>query len=83
MMKRPALLALAFLLSLPLSAFLVDAGLTLMRRIFRGERWWLPHTQHAYQVWARRSGHTVVTAAYVAWTVSGAIAMMVLMEARR
>ena len=69
-------------LSLPLSAFLVDAGLTLVRRIVRGERWWLPHTQHAYQVWARQSGHTFVTAAYVAWTVLGAIAMMVLMEVR-
>ena len=49
-----------------LSVFLVDAGLTLLRRLLRGERWWTPHTQHAYQVWARRSGHNRVTLAYAA-----------------
>lgn len=62
-------------LLLPLSAFLVDAGLTLSRRMLRGEHWWTPHTQHAYQVWARRSGHVVVTLAYVAWTLLGVAAM--------
>jgi len=68
-------------LLLPLSAFLVDAGLTLARRMVRGERWWLPHTQHAYQVWARRSGHAFVTSAYVAWTVLGTLAMVVVLRA--
>lgn len=63
-------------LLLPLSAFMVDAGLTLLRRILRGEAWWTPHTQHAYQVWARRSGHVVVTLAYVAWTSLGLVAMV-------
>jgi UDP-N-acetylmuramyl pentapeptide phosphotransferase/UDP-N-acetylglucosamine-1-phosphate transferase len=66
---------------LPLSAFLVDAGLTLARRMLRGEQWWLPHTQHAYQVWARRSGHAFVTSAYVAWTALGVLAMVVLLRA--
>jgi len=66
-------------LLLPLSAFLVDAGLTLSRRVVRGERWWTPHTQHAYQVWARRSGHTVVTLAYAAWTSVG-VAVIVAAE---
>ena len=61
----------AMVLLLPLSAFLVDAGLTLLRRLLRRERWWEPHTQHAYQVWARRSGHAVVTLGYVAWTGLG------------
>ena len=57
------------LLLIPLCAFLVDATLTLGRRVLRGERWWLPHTQHAYQAWARRCGrHGQVTAAYGAWT---------------
>ena len=65
-------------LLLPLSAFLVDAGFTLARRMLRGERWWQPHVQHAYQAWARRSGHAVVTLAYVAWTVLGLVAMTVL-----
>ncbi|RNF85354.1 MraY family glycosyltransferase [Montanilutibacter psychrotolerans] len=58
------------LLLLPLSAFLVDAGLTLLRRAVRGERWWTAHAQHAYQVWARRSGHAWVTVAYAAWTLA-------------
>ncbi len=65
-------------LLLPLSPFLVDAGLTLLRRIVRGERWWTPHTQHAYQVWARRRGHAVVTLAYVAWSATGVVAMIAL-----
>ena len=59
------------LLLVPLSAFLVDAGLTLLRRVLRGERWWTPHVQHAYQGWARRAGHVPVTAAYAGWTSGG------------
>ena len=60
------------LLLLPLSAFLVDSGLTLLRRVFRGERWWTAHAQHAYQRWASRLGnHTPVTAAYAGWSASG------------
>jgi len=55
-------------LLLPLSAFLVDAGLTLLRRILRRERWWEPHTQHLYQGLARRYGHSTVTLGYAAWT---------------
>ena len=37
--------------------FLVDATVTLLRRIFRGDRWFEPHRTHAYQVLARRLGH--------------------------
>ena len=60
----------ALLLMMPLSAFLVDASLTLARRVLAGERWWLPHTQHAYQRWVQHCGrHGVVTAAYAAWTL--------------
>jgi|SRR5690606_29324758 len=59
------------LLLLPLSAFLVDASLTLARRMLRRERWWTPHVQHAYQAWARGSGHVPVTLAYAAWTLGG------------
>ncbi|QSX77736.1 MraY family glycosyltransferase [Agrilutibacter solisilvae] len=58
-----------WLLLLPLSAFLVDASLTLIRRMARRERWWTPHTQHAYQRWAAAAGtHTIVTLAYAGWT---------------
>ncbi|MGY1424686.1 MraY family glycosyltransferase [Lysobacter sp. A289] len=68
-------------LLLPLSAFLVDSGLTLLRRMLRGERWWTPHTQHAYQVWARRDGHVIVTVAYASWTAIAAIAVVVMFGA--
>jgi UDP-N-acetylmuramyl pentapeptide phosphotransferase/UDP-N-acetylglucosamine-1-phosphate transferase len=60
------------LLLLPLSAFLVDSGLTLLRRLLRGERWWSPHVQHAYQRWAASVGaHTAVTLSYAGWTAAG------------
>lgn len=57
------------LLLLPLSAFLVDSGLTLLRRVVRREHWWTSHAQHAYQRWAAGAGtHTIVTLAYAGWT---------------
>lgn len=62
---------------LPLSAFLIDASLTLLMRIFGRQRWWLPHTEHAYQHWARRrQGHGVVTLAYAGWTVAMILFML-------
>lgn len=58
------------LVLLPVSAFVLDAGLTLSVRIARGEQWWTPHVQHVYQRLARRlGGHPPVTAAYAAWTL--------------
>ena len=64
---------------LPLSAFLVDATLTLSRRILRGEQWWTPHVSHAYQRLARRVGsHVPVTCAYAGWT---AVAILVAFQA--
>lgn len=49
----------AGLVGLPilLAAFLVDATLTLFRRISRGEKWRQAHRSHAYQIAARRWGH--------------------------
>lgn len=58
----------AIWLLLPLSAFLLDAGLTLLMRLIQGERWWTAHTRHAYQIWAREAGHIKVTLAYAGWT---------------
>lgn len=67
------------LLLLPLATFLVDATLTLGRRMLRGEAWWRPHVQHAYQVWARATAsHAKVTAVYALWTVSGAFMMLIM-----
>lgn len=73
--------AAALWLLLPLSAFLVDAGLTLLMRMVQGERWWEAHTRHAYQAWARVAGHTRVTWAYASWTATTVAAMM-LFDAR-
>lgn len=65
------------LLLLPLSAFLIDASLTLSLRMVRRQPWWLPHTQHAYQCWARRiQQHGTVTLAYAGWTLAGTILML-------
>lgn len=69
------------LLLLPLSAFLVDAGLTLSRRVLRRERWWSPHTQHAYQVLAREKGHTAVTLLFAIWTLAGCALLLALQHA--
>ena len=54
-------------LLLPLTAFLVDAGFTLLERMLRGEPWWTPHVSHLYQMGARRYGHTPVTVIYAAF----------------
>ncbi|MEP6633968.1 MAG: glycosyltransferase family 4 protein [Luteimonas sp.] len=65
-----------FAFLLPLSAFTVDASLTLLKRIVQGDRWWTAHVEHAYQYWAARVGsHPAVTAAYAFWTVLGVVAM--------
>ncbi len=65
-------------LLLPLSAFLVDASLTLATRIVRGQAWWLPHTEHAYQHWTRRCGwHGRVTLAYAGWSVVASGLMLI------
>lgn len=63
------------LVLLPLSAFLVDAALTLLWRMRRGEAWWQPHVQHLYQQASRQHGHVRVTMTYAGWTAA-AIALM-------
>lgn len=68
------------LLLMPLGAMLVDAGMTLGCRMWRGERWWQPHVQHLYQRFARRAGHGWVTAAYAGWT---ALAIGIMLVALR
>lgn len=50
--------------------FLVDATVTLLRRIWRGEQWLEPHRLHAYQHLSRRwKGHLPVTLSVVAINV--------------
>jgi UDP-N-acetylmuramyl pentapeptide phosphotransferase/UDP-N-acetylglucosamine-1-phosphate transferase len=64
------------LLLLPVSAFLIDASLTLSARAATGQRWWQPHAEHAYQHWARRDGHGRVTLAYAGWTALACAGML-------
>ena len=66
------------LLLWPVSVFLLDASLTLLSRMLDGERWWQPHTRHAYQAWARRRGHTLVTVAYAGATLAASAAALTL-----
>ncbi|MEN1957982.1 glycosyl transferase [Luteimonas changyuni] len=62
------------LVFLPLSAFLIDAALTLARRIVRRERWWSAHVGHAYQrLAAARGSHVPVTLLYGAWTLAAVV----------
>ena len=68
------------LLLLPLSGFLTDASLTLAARAAAGQRWWLPHAEHAYQYWARRlRSHRTVAFSYAGWTL---LAVLIMFAAR-
>jgi len=40
-----------------LSVFVADATTTLVRRMLKREKWYEPHSTHAYQKLARRNGH--------------------------
>lgn len=52
------------------SAFITDATVTLLRRIWLGRRWYTAHREHVYQ-WLVRSGfgHGRVVMAYLAWNL--------------
>jgi len=66
-----------FLALLPIVAFGIDAGFTLLRRVLRGEAWWQPHTTHAYQRAARRAGHTKVTIVCAFFSIVVTILMLI------
>lgn len=66
------------LVSLAFAPFLVDASLTLGRRILRRETWWMPHVQHSYQVAAQRFGHPKVTLMYVLLAAVGTVGTLLL-----
>lgn len=62
------------LVLLPVSAFMVDAGLTLAKRIAQRKHWWLAHREHLYQWLVRRGvSHLRVTLAYGYWTCATAV----------
>ena len=63
----PAWLWPALILS---SAFVADASLTLLTRVWRGRRWYSAHREHLYQWLARRAGsHSRADAAYLGWNL--------------
>lgn len=65
--------------ALAVSAFAIDATLTLGARMVRGERWWTPHVGHLYQQLARAwGGHRAVTAAYAGWTVAALVLVWIV-----
>jgi UDP-N-acetylmuramyl pentapeptide phosphotransferase/UDP-N-acetylglucosamine-1-phosphate transferase len=52
------------------SAFLVDSGLTLVRRMFGRQRWYAPHRQHLYQWLVRINwSHARTDVAYMIWNL--------------
>ncbi|MCD8139712.1 MAG: hypothetical protein LUE17_08040, partial [Planctomycetaceae bacterium] len=48
-----------------MAVFLVDATCTLLFRIYRGENWRDSHRSHAYQLMARKYGHSRTTLAVI------------------
>jgi UDP-N-acetylmuramyl pentapeptide phosphotransferase/UDP-N-acetylglucosamine-1-phosphate transferase len=53
------------------SAFLVDSGLTLARRMLGGQRWYAPHRQHLYQWLVRvKWSHARTDVAYMIWNLA-------------
>jgi UDP-N-acetylmuramyl pentapeptide phosphotransferase/UDP-N-acetylglucosamine-1-phosphate transferase len=61
------------------SAFTMDAGLTLVRRIIRGRRFWQAHREHLYQMAIRKGlSHSQVCLAYAGWTaVAGVLTLSI------
>lgn len=59
---------------LPVSAFLIDSGLTLATRVIQGKTWWRPHREHLCQ-WLVRGGvsHAQVTLTYALWTLASCL----------
>jgi Fuc2NAc and GlcNAc transferase len=65
------------------STFIADTGVTLLRRIARGERWWSAHRSHAYQRLSRRVGsHATATLVYLAINIIVVLPCALLAHAR-
>lgn len=76
----PALLAGWIILT---GVFLMDASVTLLRRILRRERIWVAHREHAYQHLARRCGsHWPVSAGFALVTALWSTPWAVLVALR-
>lgn len=65
------------------SAFIVDSGLTLARRVAAGQRWYAPHRQHLYQWLVRvKWTHARTDATYLLWNLV-VVAPLAWLAARR
>ena len=72
------------LAALPAAAFLLDAVVTLVRRILAGVRPWQPHRTHLYQrLVARGWSHARVVECYLAAAVATGTTSVVLVELTR
>jgi hypothetical protein len=62
-----------------MSVFIVDSTLTLLARVFRGERWYTAHAQHVYQrLIAQGWSHSQVLVVYQAINVMLVLPAIVL-----
>lgn len=71
----------------PLALYLADTGATLARRVARGERWYLPHRDHAYQRlgdvgWSHQQVSALVLGCVVLCAVLGAVSLTDILAAR-
>lgn len=67
-----------------LGAFVVDATVTLLRRVWRGERVYEAHRNHAYQHAARRFGsHRLITLSVLALDIFWLLPIAVLVAVRQ
>ena len=74
--RNPAMLWACAILP---SAFLVDSGLTLARRMLAGQRWYAPHRQHLYQWLVRVNwSHARTDVAYMIWNLAVAAPLAAL-----
>lgn len=80
-LREPRWIAAGLLL---VSAFVIDASVTLLLRFSRGRRWYSAHREHLYQ-WLVRSGgsHARVVSYYMAWNLLLAAPLALLVATSR
>jgi UDP-N-acetylmuramyl pentapeptide phosphotransferase/UDP-N-acetylglucosamine-1-phosphate transferase len=78
LMLEPALVS-PWILLLPVAPVAVDAGLTLLKRMALGRRWYAAHREHLYQWWVRRgASHARVSLAYALFSLLVILPAMML-----
>ena len=78
LMLEPVLVS-PWILLLPVAPVAVDAGLTLLKRMVLGRRWYAAHREHLYQWWVRRgASHARVSLAYALFSLLVVLPAMML-----